>query len=243
MGPPPDPGQRWCTVHRTVHPEEDFAWKDRAAGIRQSRCRNAQATAARASYQRHRDDRIAAVRSRRDDAARRRAAELRRLCATTVCVDCGATATTGLVAEMPPGYPTPAAVVRRGVTGVDLAELVGLATWRCRACAGARFGIRRRARMGDAVAAAIASGGEWTVHQLMGYLNDAGITVSTQGLRNQLAGLAKSGAIERFDRGVYRQRATRAERDLGPEASPAPTQTSNTTTSGPPHPEPAGAGH
>lgn len=202
----PDPlpaGQQWCTVHQTLHPETDFNWKNKSAGICQSRCRAAQAVAAAASYRNHVADRRAAVAARRKSVTDDLNEQLRKLMADVSCVDCGAPATGGLLASMPAGLPTPAEAIRRQLAGVDLADLVIQATWRCRTCAGGKT-LRRERPLHKAARDVVTEGGEWTVDDVQRRLVERGVMLSIQHVRNLLAALCADGEIQRFTTGVYR---------------------------------------
>lgn len=131
-------GFLWCTAHRMFHPEDAFAWKHKDLGIRQSRCRQAQKVSARASYRKRRSGSGADVAARREALRADQAEQLRNLLADRCCVDCGSQGKSGLLASMPNGWATPAQAVRSRLAGVDFAELVSLAVWRCRSCAGRR---------------------------------------------------------------------------------------------------------
>jgi len=198
-------GHKWCSVHECTHPVDDFAWRDREKGTRQSRCRAAQSVLNAANYQANHTERIAAATSRKQEVTSSLWAQLEALQETQSCDDCGKPGETGLLATMPDGLPTPAEAIRRQLAGIDLANLVAQATWRCRSCAG-DFPPRspRPTGLRASVIAAITSGGEWTIDDLSAHLTCLGVPHHHQSLRNRLAKLADEGVIQRFDRGVYR---------------------------------------
>jgi hypothetical protein len=205
-----------CRRRRSV---TRFAYRDRAAGTLQSRCRDCQAEASAEHYAANRD-RVKARTAQRNAQVREHHLEvLDAARAAARCADCGAahSATTQISFTRPDGGPRPGDVARAACSDAALQAALEASTPLCPACMGRRRaaahrvdtavlagGPRSGMRLGDAiVAAALQRDQPSSFTELAAAVRAAGIVAADTVLRTTITRELADGRLVRVRRGHY----------------------------------------